>query len=410
MLAWRQLPLSERIRWLRYFLPPALAVVVVIYQLGVARTLAETYGHAIHYTVEIAFYSLTGPAVSWLTLVWVERGVREREVLERQVRARTQQLAGLTAASADAIFSLDSAGRIASWNAGAQRMLGYAEDEVVGRGLDELLPAAAELARRLAVEGVVQDFETLARTSDGQTVTVDLSQTRMPEAADGSPISLIIMRDVTARRERAAIVEEERARIARDLHDSVAQTLYFLALKADQNYQQVATQPAEVAADLDEMGKQIRAVIREVRRTVFALRALDWSEGGFLPALERFVSEFAEQVGWLATFEAAPLSAPVPLRLEPTIFRLVQESLNNVAKHAGARRVAVRLHHAVDPACLILSVRDDGSGFDPAAVNGGFGLVQMGQRVETQGGHLHVESQPGQGTIITAEFPLKNAR
>src|SRR5690606_33203225 len=117
--SWQRLNLLERIRWLRYILPPALVVVVVFYQLGVAQWLSERYGHTVHYAFEIAFYSLTGPVITWLTLAWVERSLREKEALEREVRARTQQLASLTEASADAILSLDNTGRIVSWNRGA---------------------------------------------------------------------------------------------------------------------------------------------------------------------------------------------------------------------------------------------------------------------------------------------------
>ncbi len=94
---WQQLSLIDRIRWLRYVLPPLLIVIVVIYQLGVAQALERNYGHAVHYGVEISFYSLTGPLVTWLTLIWVERRLQEKDALEQQVQARTQQLAGLTA-------------------------------------------------------------------------------------------------------------------------------------------------------------------------------------------------------------------------------------------------------------------------------------------------------------------------
>ncbi|MFQ5645280.1 MAG: histidine kinase, partial [Thiogranum sp.] len=297
---WQELSLIERIRWLRYVLPPVLVFVVVIYQLGVARALERNYGHFVHYSVEIGFYSLAGPLVTWLTLVWVERRLSEKERLERQVQARTQQLASLTAVSADAILSLDAQGRITSWNRGAERMLGCPASEMIGQPLTQLLPEADTLTARLQQHGVVQNFETTARTCDGRSLTVDLTQTRLAEADEALSVSLIIMRDVTTRREREAIREEERARIARDLHDGVAQTLYFLALKADMARQQMRQNPDQVTAELKTIGQTTRQVIRDVRRTIFALRPLDWSNGGFLPALRRFIKGFAEQVGWQA--------------------------------------------------------------------------------------------------------------
>lgn len=410
MFAWRQLPLLERIRRLRYFLPPALALVVVAYQLGVARSLAQTYGHIVHYGIEIAFYSLAGPVVTWLTLAWVERRLAEKEALEKQVRAREQHLASLTAASADAILSLDSAGRIASWNRGAERLFGYPAKAIIGRPITTLLPDAPLVAGRLQRDGVVQNFETTALARDGHTLAVDLTQTLLSGQPAGAPASSLILRDITARRERAAVIEEERARIARDLHDSVAQILYLLALKADMAAGQVVDKPDQVAGELQEIGRRSRQVIREIRRTIFALRPLDWSKQGFLPALRRFVRDFAEQLGWKAHFETSSTNLSIPAKLEPAIFRLVQESLNNVAKHAEARRVWVKLalvqtgntHH------LVLTVRDDGRGFEPDAPAGsGLGLKQMQQRVEAVGGTFNVSSASGQGTTITARLPVK---
>ena len=298
LLSWQQTSLVERVRWLRYVLPPALVLMVVIYQLGVAQGLERNYGHAVHYGVEIGFYSLVGPVVTFLTLIWVERRLRQQEQLERQVQAHVQQLASLTAVSADAILSLDAEGQITSWNQGAERMFGYQEDSIIGQPLSEVLLDANALATQLEKQGVVKGYDATAIANDGQKLTVELSQTRLMEADEGSVTSLIIMRDVTTRRERESIREEERARIARDLHDGVAQTLYFMALKADMIRQQVTQKPEWAATELKEIGRTARRVIREVRRTIFALRPLNWSEGNFLNALTRFTKEFSEQAGW----------------------------------------------------------------------------------------------------------------
>ena len=342
---WQRRSLIERIRWLRYILPPTLVLMVVIYQLGVAQSLERNYGHAVHYGVEIGFYSLVGPVVTLFTLIWVERRLREKEQLERQVQARTQQLASLTAVSADAILSLDASGKITSWNRGAERMLGYQEDAIVGQPLNRLLADADVLAARLKEQGVVKGFEGTAIASDGRKPTVELTQTRLTEADEGATASLIIMRDVTTRREREAIREEERVRIARDLHDGVAQTLYFMALKADMIRHKVTQRPGWAAEELKEIGQTARQVIREVRRTIFALRPLNWSDDNFVGALAGFVEEFSEQAGWRVELDIDKSGPKIPSRLEPTLFRLVQESLNNTAKHADASRVWVTLQN-----------------------------------------------------------------
>lgn len=298
-MAWNQRPLLERIRWLRFILPPLLALWVVTYQLAFAQPLEAAYGHTVHYGVEIAFYSLAGPMVTWLTLTWVEHRVREKELLEAQVK----QVA----------------------------------------------------------------------------------------------------------RERAAVLEEERARIARDLHDGVAQTLYFLALKADMLRGQLQADPA-MAKDLREMGQTARKVIRDVRRTIFALRPLDWEPGGFLPALHRFVAGFAEQAGWQVA-DAIDNRLAIPPRLEPLLFRLIQESLNNVAKHAEATQIWVSLSVEADSRSLRLTIRDNGLGFEPQAANGhGLGLTQMAARARAAGGTFQVESDQGKGTTVAVHIPLEDVQ
>lgn len=403
----RERSLIERIRWLRHVLPPFLALVVVFYQLVVARTLHDVYGHTMHYLVEIVFYSLGGPIVTWLTLIWIERGVEEKEALEKQIQVQSEQIASLASASADAIVSLDGEGKITSWNRGASRMFGYSAAEINGRPLSRILIDTASLDNRMLQAGTTQNFEVKASTRGGRPIAVDITLTRSEEGTDEASVSLLIMRDITARREREAILEEERSRIARDLHDGVAQSLYFLALKTDMAQQQISETPEKVAADLKEMGEEARRVIREVRRTIFALNPLDWSQEGFLPALRDFVERFAEQVDWQIEVDINDNVASLPQSLEPTIFRLVQESLNNVAKHADARNVDLRLFLDAKVSEVMLRVADDGAGFSQKE-NGttGFGLKQMQARVEALGGDFNIRSNAGGGTIVIAHLPL----
>lgn len=406
-LYWQETPLVERIRWLRYVLPPALVLVVVVYQLGVAQRLEQSYGHIVHYGVEIGFYSLVGPVVTLLTLSWIERRLRENERLERQVQARKQQLASLTAASADAILSLDSQGYISSWNRGATRMLGYQERQILGQPLNRLIKEVDDLAEKAAGREMVEGFEATALARDGRKLTVELTQTQLHNAGEGTTASLIIMRDVTARRERALILEEERARIARDLHDGVAQTLYFMALQIDMIHGQLDQKPGQVTDRLKEVGQTARKVIREVRRSIFSLRPLDWPAGNFGPSLTSFIQEYAEQAGWQADVTISDENVVIPDRIEPAIFRLVQESLNNAAKHAGAKHIQVTIEPGNDGAILNITVHDDGRGFNPAEVHeAGLGLNQMRGRVNALGGRIEIVSQPGSGTTVTAQLPI----
>jgi signal transduction histidine kinase len=293
---WQQMKLIDRVRWLRFILPPVLVFIVVFYQLGIAQTLETHYGHTVHYGVEVAFYSLTGPLVTWLMLVWVEHKLSEQEKLEKQLQSAEQ--------------------------------------------------------------------------------------------------------------EKASILEEERARIARDLHDGMAQTLYFLALKTDVMRQELV-ENGEVVQELRDMGKSLRRIIQDVRRTIFSLRTLNWSKQGFLPTLDSFVDGFAEQMSWQISVSLDD-QINVPAMLEPTIFRLVQESLNNVAKHAQATHVSVAL--ALQGENIFLMVKDNGRGILKSSDNDiGMGLNQMQDRVLAAGGTFNIESKPGNGTTIESQLPLSGA-
>lgn len=405
---WRESPLDERIRLLRYVLPFTIAVVVIIYQLLIARTLADQYGHLVHYSVEIAFYSILGPVVSWVTLIWIEKSLSEKEALETQLRTQTQQIASLASASLDAIISLDSQSKIVSWNKGAQRIFGYSEEEINGQHVDKVLPNASQLEDRLKRIGLVQNYETEALANDERSVMVAITLTRLEDPGKNDVSStLLILRDITARKEREAILEEERARISRDLHDGIAQTLYFVALKADMGHEQVIDEPKKAEETLKEIGRETRRVIREVRRTIFALQPLNWSEDDFLPALEGFIEKFGSQLDLQIELVLDEKINQLPEQLEITLFRVVQESLNNIAKHAAANHIKILLESSENPSEISLKVIDNGSGFKIEGNNKqGFGLDQMKRRVEAQGGIFSINRPLDGGSVVSARLPI----
>jgi PAS domain S-box-containing protein len=404
---WNALPLLDRIRWLRYIIPLLLVPIVVVYQLVVAIRLEELYGHPIHYASEIAFYSLIGPVVTWFTLIWVERRLIEKEALEQEVRTQTQQLASLTEASADAILSLDSNGLITSWNKGAERMFGYHHNEIIRSSIRKIIRDIDEL---LAI-GDILEHETSATTRDGQTLTVSLSLTELEgDHRFKQPVRLLIMRDITAKIERAAIIEEERARISRDLHDGVAQTLYFLALKADSSGKMVTSNPAEARSMLKDIGENARKAIKDVRRAIFGLNPLDWSQGDFNQALQQYVESFSEQMDWRHEYNVTANLNHLAGRIKPVLFRVIQESLNNIAKHARAKNVTIAILDGEPNSQLKILIQDDGSGFDLETKKKGLGLQQMQRRVEAVRGSFNISSQPGEGTRVEVLMPLSGER
>lgn len=204
-------------------------------------------------------------------------------------------------------------------------------------------------------------------------------------------------------------ISDERTRIAREIHDGVAQSLAFAALKIDLGRRLLPQDPARAQDELVLAADTVRESIREVRRSIFALRPVDLERHGLVETLKRYVSDFSQQNGLGADVEVGPLPE-LDVRNEAVLFRIFQEATHNVAKHARARHMSVRLGTDERGRAFVV-VSDDGVGFDVASASdrvtsaGGLGLRQMRERVESRGGAFRVDSRPGEGTTVQASVP-----
>jgi len=204
-------------------------------------------------------------------------------------------------------------------------------------------------------------------------------------------------------------IAEERARIAREIHDGVAQSLAFTALKLDLVARLMARDTAKAVSELDAAKDTVRETIKEVRRSIFALRPVDLERHGFLETVRRYAIDFGQQNDVHVRLELGDLPE-LGLKSEAVLFRIFQEAMNNVAKHAAARTVDVRVGSDGGRMAFI-SVEDDGRGFDPVQVGdrvtsaGGLGLRQMRERVQARGGRFEIDSEPGRGTRVLAAVP-----
>lgn len=227
-------------------------------------------------------------------------------------------------------------------------------------------------------------------------------------AISGEDEVLAIIRDITERKTREALLEEERLRIARDLHDGLAQSLYFLGLKLDYLRKQVTRDPEGVSKELLTLKGITQASIQEVRRTIFALRPINLEHLGFETAIRQYAREFGEHMGLIINLNIEGDLGHLSNAVELVFFRLIQEGLNNVGKHAHARHVWIDLHVIAGRTGQLL-IRDDGVGFDPytlTATSGKIGLKQMQERVTALGGRFAVESTSTAGTVLRAAIPL----
>lgn len=201
-------------------------------------------------------------------------------------------------------------------------------------------------------------------------------------------------------------VAQERNRLARELHDSVAQTLYGLTLQAEAAGRKLsAGQLPQVAEDLRFLATSAQETLQETRLLIFELRPPLLDEVGLAGALRARLDAVERRSG-LACDLAIEDTGELAPELETALFRIAQEALNNVLKHAGASKVSISLMPDGDR--LRLEIADDGAGFDPesGAAARGYGLQSMRERAEQLGGRLQVDSAPGQGARVIVEVPL----
>ena len=204
-----------------------------------------------------------------------------------------------------------------------------------------------------------------------------------------------------ALRHAVAAQELERRRLARELHDQTGQELtsILLGLKGVEN----ATDAAERERAIQAVRRQVLETLHDVRRLAVELRPKALDDFGLVPALERLLESFSEQTGLRADLEAH-LGDRLPSDVETALYRIVQEALTNVVKHARARSVSIVLARGGNG--VIAVVEDDGRGFELDPNGEGLGLAGMHERLALLGGKLKIESAPDRGTTIAAEVPL----
>jgi signal transduction histidine kinase len=201
-------------------------------------------------------------------------------------------------------------------------------------------------------------------------------------------------------------IAEERARIAREIHDGVAQSLASSALKLDLVSRLIRTDLPKAELELKETKHKLREMIREVRRSIFALRPIDLERHGFIETIRRYCADYGQQNDVHVELDIQEMPQ-LTIMSEAVLFRIFQESMNNVAKHAGASRVKISLGTAPGGQGFV-SVEDNGKGFDLSEVSdrvtsaGGLGLKQMKERLESRGGTFNIITAPNQGTKVFA--------
>jgi signal transduction histidine kinase len=197
--------------------------------------------------------------------------------------------------------------------------------------------------------------------------------------------------------------EEERRAISRELHDEVGQSLSALLMEAGNAAARVPPDSAEVRRHVDSIKKLAEASVNVIRNMTLLLRPSMLDDFGLVPALEWQAREISKRTGLRVHVTAGESAGELSDALKTCIYRVVQEALHNCARHSHARSVKVVVEQK--PSMIVLTVEDDGRGFDSGRVRG-LGLVGMEERVHHLGGVFKIRSEPGGGTKVAVELPL----
>ena len=274
--------------------------------------------------------------------------------------------------------------------------------------LDDL-PMARALKRGQTTRGI----EALLRRQDGSEVAILMAASPALDATGCVFGGVTIFQDITQRKQaeqqtnRLAVLEE-RQHLSRELHDSLSQALYGISLGAHTAVKWLDRDRVRVVEALEYVITLADAGLTEMRALIFELRPESLAREGLLNALTKQASAVGARNSLPVEVDLCGCEPEVPLAVKEAIYRIAQEALHNAVKHARAGRL--RLHFTCQDDRLMLDVSDDGIGFDPAGSHPGhLGLHSMRERAARAGGTLMIDSLPGRGTCVHAEFPLPAA-
>ena len=359
---------------------------------------------------------------------------REHRRAQEELRRSEKRLRAITAAMGEAVFVVDSAGLLRWMNPEAEHLLGWSEAELIGKSIHEVIhrtsfggPASpVDLCCSLQAlrDGKPhRNDDDIFLRKDGSIVPVSYVGTPLIE--DGQIVGAVAaIQDMTAQnqarqelleaRQRSqtlsahlqSVREDERTHIARELHDQLGQML--TALKIDVAWLQERIGKSESACQdkIAGMRRLIDDTLHWVRRMSAELRPIMLDDLGLTAALEWLLEEFSRRHGIPARLEVTGQDDSLAKDCGTAAFRIVQECLTNIARHARAQQVSVSLDIAGQR--LSILVEDDGVGFDPEAKppHKHFGLIGIRERAEMLGGKCQLVSAPGAGTSVRVDLPL----
>ena len=363
-----------------------------------------------------------------LNVVGMVTDITDHKQAEDALRESEDKLRVLLDSAAEAIYGVDLEGRCTFCNPACLRALAYERvDELIGKNMHELIHHTRADGTLLPVEecrifrafrtgeGVHVEDEVLWRANG---TSFPAEYWSHPQRRGGEVVGAVIaFVDITDRKLTEAALaglgrrlieaqEQERARIARELHDDLSQRMALLQISLEQVAQDTVGLPFKTQQQLHNITKISTEVSSNLHDLSHQLHPYKLDTLGLVAALGSFCNEFSRQHNLLVQFVYHDVPEKIPKDVTLCLFRIVQEALRNVVKHSGGTEAEVELSAHDDRIDLCIS--DSGTGFSPAHVQAetGLGLISMRERLRLVEGHLSIESEPSRGTRIRVRIPL----
>ena len=361
---------------------------------------------------------------------------RVTQALASRVRNDQARLNGIIQSAMDAIVTVDGNQNIVLFNVAAETIFGCPAHEAIGAPLDRFIPPRFRAAHRGHIERFGRTGTTtrmmgarlalFGLRANGTEFPIDASISQL--AIGGEKLYTVILRDITERRraedelqrsheelrELSAAMhdvrEAERLRVARELHDELAQWLTALKMDISWLASRLPRESPQLQARTDRMRGVVDTTVAAVRRIAADLRPVMLDDLGLVPALEHLLHDLSGRTGIVVSLDADEAGLNLGEPLASSLYRMAQEALTNVARHAGASEVDVAI--AVDGEKLALTVRDNGRGYDADAAAGrkSYGVLGIRERARTLGGDARIERLASGGTLVEIVIPLARYR
>jgi PAS domain S-box-containing protein len=321
----------------------------------------------------------------------------------------------------------DHEGLVTLVNSQTEKLFGYAREALLGKSLEMLVPERLRSKHRQHRSGYAANptvrpmgigLELFGRHKDGSEFPIEISLSPF-ETDEGQFVSSTI-RDITDRKRAQEALqelsarlieaqEEERSRIARELHDDTSQRLALLAIELEQLGQHPPKSTAQLRERAQALCGRTQDIASEIHNLSRQLHPSILDELGLVTAVRSYCGEISRQHGIEIIFNHDDVSSSISKSVSLCLYRIVQEAVQNVIKHSRAQKAQIEL--AERSGVLHLRVSDSGVGFDINSLQGkgGLGLVSMRERLRLVGGKLSIRSHPSQGTQIEVQVPLSSA-